>query len=172
MPFVATWMDLEICHPERSESDREGGISYAIGDGLGGIVRESGVDLLLLFSHSVVSDSFGTPWTAARPAPLFMGFSRQQYGSGLPFPSPGNLPVPGTEPMTPELQTDSLSLSHLGRLLLYIKRITNGSYCIQHRELCSVLCASLDGGQFGGEWIHLHVWLSPSTADMKLSQHC
>ena len=39
-----------------------------------GIVRESGVDLLLLFSHSVVSDSFGTPWTAARPAPLSMGF--------------------------------------------------------------------------------------------------
>ena len=36
-----------------------------------------------------------TPWTVARQAPLFMGFPRQEYWSGLPFPSPGNLPDPG-----------------------------------------------------------------------------
>ena len=41
---------------------------------------------------------FVTPWTAARQAPLFMGFSRQEYWSGLPFPPPGDLPDPGTEP--------------------------------------------------------------------------
>ena len=43
---------------------------------------------VLLFSHSVVSDSLVTPWTAARQAPLSMDFFRQGYWSGLPFPSP------------------------------------------------------------------------------------
>ena len=46
---------------------------------------------------SVVSDS-ATPWTVARQAPLSMGFSRQEYWSGLPFPPPGNLTDPGIEP--------------------------------------------------------------------------
>ena len=47
-------------------------------------------------SRSVVSDS-ATPWTAARQAPLSMGFSRQEHWSGLPFPSLGRLPNPGIE---------------------------------------------------------------------------
>ena len=51
---------------------------------------------------SVVSDSV-TPWTVACQALMSMGFSRQEYLSGLPFPSPGNLPQPGTEPMFPAL---------------------------------------------------------------------
>ena len=41
---------------------------------------------------------FSTPWTVACQAPLSMGFSRQEYWSGLPFHSPGDLPNPGTEP--------------------------------------------------------------------------
>ena len=41
---------------------------------------------------------FATPWTDARQAPLSMGFSRQEYWSGLPFPPPGDLPDPGIEP--------------------------------------------------------------------------
>ena len=49
-----------------------------------------------------------TPWTAACQAPLSMGFSRQEYWSGLPFPSPGDLPDPGMEPRPPTLQADSL----------------------------------------------------------------
>ena len=49
-----------------------------------------------------------TPWTVARQAPLSMGFSRQEYWSGLPFPSPGNLPDPGIKPRSPALQADSL----------------------------------------------------------------
>ena len=40
------------------------------------------------------------PWTVAHQAPLSMGFSRQEYGSGLPCPSPGDLPHPGIEPMS------------------------------------------------------------------------
>ena len=49
-----------------------------------------------------------TSWTIARQAPLSMGFSRQEYWSGLPFPSPKDLPDPGIEPRSPALQADSL----------------------------------------------------------------
>ena len=44
-----------------------------------------------------------TPWTVAHQAPLAVGFFRQEYGSGLPFPSPGHLPNPGIEPSSPAL---------------------------------------------------------------------
>ena len=44
-----------------------------------------------------------TPWTVALQAPLSMEFSRQDYWSGLPFPSPGDLPDPGIKPMSPAL---------------------------------------------------------------------
>ena len=50
---------------------------------------------------------FGTPQTGARQAPLSRGFSRQEYWSGLPFPSPGDLPDPGIEPRSSALQADS-----------------------------------------------------------------
>ena len=46
---------------------------------------------------------FVNPWTAARQACLSLGFPRQEYCSGLPFPPPGNLPNPGVEPMSPAL---------------------------------------------------------------------
>ena len=59
--------------------------------------------LFMLFSHSVVSSSFVTTWTAARQAPLSMGFPRQKYWSGLPFPAPGDPPDPGMEPRSPTL---------------------------------------------------------------------
>ena len=49
-----------------------------------------------------------TPWTVARQAPLSMEFSRQEYWSELPFPSPGDLPDPGIEPGSRALQADSL----------------------------------------------------------------
>ena len=52
--------------------------------------------------------TLATPWTVARQIPLSMEFSRQEYGSGLPFPSPGDLPNPGIEPRSPALQEDSL----------------------------------------------------------------
>ena len=51
---------------------------------------------------------FAILWTVARSAPPPMGFSRQEYWSGLPFPSPGDLPDPGIEPGSPTLQADSL----------------------------------------------------------------
>ena len=51
---------------------------------------------------------FETPWTVAYQAPLSMGFSRQEYWSGVPFPSPGDLPNPGIESGSPTLQADTI----------------------------------------------------------------
>ena len=51
---------------------------------------------------------FVTPWTVAHQAPPSMGFSRQEYWNGLPFPSPGHLPDPGIKPRSSALQSDSL----------------------------------------------------------------
>ena len=77
----------------------------------------------LLFSHYVLSDSFVTPWTVAHQASLPMGFPRQEYWSGLPFPSPGDLPDPGIEPRYPVWQVDALPLSYqensLNKLSIY-----------------------------------------------------
>ena len=55
-----------------------------------------------MLSRSVVSNS-ETPWTVAHQAPLFLGFFRQEYWSGLPFPPPGDLPDPGIELVSPAL---------------------------------------------------------------------
>ena len=66
-------------------------------------------------SHFSRVQLFAAPWTVARQAPLSMGFSRKEYWSGLPFPSPRDLPNPGikpTFPVSPALQADSLLLSH------------------------------------------------------------
>ena len=52
---------------------------------------------------------FVTPWTVAYQAPPSMGFSRQEYWSGLPFPSPGDLPDPGIKPRSPALEADALT---------------------------------------------------------------
>ena len=56
-----------------------------------------------------------TPWTVARQAPLSIGVSRQEYWSGLPFPSPGDLPNPGIEPQSPTLQADVLTSEPPGK---------------------------------------------------------
>ena len=61
-----------------------------------------------------MSDSFATSWIIVSQAPLSMGFSRQEFWSGLPFLPPGDLPEPGIEPASPTLQADSLHLSHPG----------------------------------------------------------
>ena len=51
---------------------------------------------------------FATPWTVTYEALPSMGFSRQEYWTELPFPSPGDLPNPGNEPRSPALQADTL----------------------------------------------------------------
>ena len=59
---------------------------------------------------------FATPWTVAYQAPPSVGFSRQEYWSGLPFPSPGDLSNPGSEPGSPALQADVLPSEPPGKL--------------------------------------------------------
>ena len=58
---------------------------------------------------------FATPWTVAHQAPPSMGFSRQEYWSGLPFPSPGDLPDPGIKPRSPTLEADTLTSEPPGK---------------------------------------------------------
>ena len=58
---------------------------------------------------------FATLWSIAHQAPLSMGFSRQEYWSGLPFSSPGHLPNPGIEPRSPTLQTSALTSEPPGK---------------------------------------------------------
>ena len=69
---------------------------------------------MLLFSHSVESDSFVTPCAIAHQDPLSMAFSSQEHWSGLPFPSPGDLPDPRIENTFPAL---ALPLCHLGIII-------------------------------------------------------
>ena len=63
---------------------------------------------------------FATPWTVAHQAPLSMGFSRQEYWGGLPFPSPEDLPDPGIEPRSPALQADALTSEPPGKPDIFI----------------------------------------------------
>ena len=72
---------------------------------------------------------FATPWTVAYQAPPSMGFSRQEYWSGLPFPFPGDLPDPGIEPGSPAFQADALTSEPPGKLLK-IKKNKNKNHAL------------------------------------------
>ena len=72
---------------------------------------------------------FVTPWTVAHQAPPFMGFSRQDSWSGLPFPSPGDLPDPGIEPRSPALQADALTSEPPGKHLEVFSRVWHKWKC-------------------------------------------
>ena len=75
------------------------------------------IAFVFMSSYWVVSDSFATPWIVAHQAPLSMGFSKQEYWTGLPFPTPGDLPNPGIKPVSPALQANFLSTEQSGKLL-------------------------------------------------------
>ena len=74
---------------------------------------------------------FETPWTVTHQAPLTMGFSRQGYWSGLPFPPPADLPDPGSEPGSPALQADTLLSEPPGYILNFCLIVSR--YSISHR---------------------------------------
>ena len=71
------------------------------------------VVVVLSLSHVQL---LATPWTAAHWAPLSVGFSRQEYWSGWPFPSPGDLPDPGIEPASLGLEGRFSTTEHQGSL--------------------------------------------------------
>ena len=73
-------------------------------------------DIVLVLSWFGLCD----PHTVSHQAPLYMGFSRQEYWSGLPYPSPGDLPDPGIEPRSPALQVDSLLSEQQGKPKAYV----------------------------------------------------
>ena len=82
---------------------------------------------------------FATPWTIAYQAPPSMGISRQEYWSGLPFPSPGELPDPGIKLASPELEADTLPSEPPGKLSRVINSVTNRmerSFVIQTKLMC------------------------------------
>ena len=75
------------------------------------------------YGGGLVTKSYPTlaiPWSVARQVPLPMGFSRQEYWSGLPFPSPGDLLDPGIKPRSPALQADALLSEPPGKQNTYI----------------------------------------------------
>ena len=71
---------------------------------------------------------FAVPWTAAYQAPQSMEFSRQEYRSGLPFPSPGDLPDAGIESRSPTLQADTLPFEPPGKPYKSIANIIEHLY--------------------------------------------
>ena len=97
---------------------------------------------------------FVTPWTVAYQAPLSMGFSRQEYWSGLPFPSPGDLPDPGIESGFPALEADSLTSEPPGKPNLLV---TKGKYifiyiCAINIYVCVCVCVCMK--------IYLYLWIN------------
>ena len=103
--------------------------------------------ILLCVSHSVVPDSFATPWTAIHQVPLSMRYSRQGYWSGLPFPSPGDLPNPGIEPGSSALQANSLPAELQGKIThLFIHSIVDRDvsilWLLGWELLWTLLCVS------------------------------
>ena len=77
-----------------------------------------------------MSDFSVTPWTVARQAPMSMGFPRQEYWSGLPFPSPGDLPDPGFKPASPALASRFFTTERPGKppkntyiIILFLKKL-------------------------------------------------
>ena len=80
---------------------------------------------------------FVTPWTVADQAPPSMGFSRQEYWSGVPFPSPGDLPDPWIEPRSSASQADSLPSE------------PPAAAAAKSLQLCPTLCDPMDGSPPG-----------------------
>ena len=89
---------------------------------------------------------FATPWTVAYQAPLSMGFSRQEHWSGLPFPSPGDLPDPGIKLGSPAFQIDALTSEPPGKsffkkrkgIIVFFSRKENSSTQSEIRNLSEI----------------------------------
>ena len=114
---------------------------------------------------------FAIPWTVAYQASQSVGFSRQEYWSGLPFPSPGDLPNPGIEPRSPALQADALASEPPAALSLSTKRPTGGAavalllYCrvtppgggIEQNFTSVFLLWELNEGAFDSGLLRIHL---------------
>ena len=118
-----------------------------------------------------MSDSSVTPWTVAHQAPLSIAFPKQEYWSGLPSPSPGDLPDSGIKPTSPVWQADSLTLSHPGSPLVKVSELIRESawmlQCIQIsgsrmmllKGIHSLVSEQQPSVGLAGEW-HSYPWLT------------
>ena len=111
---------------------------------------------------------FAIPWTVAYQAPPSTELCRQECWSGLSFPSPGDLPDPGSDPRSPHCSQTHYCLSHQEAptllCLKWITRTTRGTSAQSYAE-------AYMGGEFGEEWLHAYEWLSLFVVHLKLSQH-
>ena len=104
---------------------------------------------------------FLTPWTVAHQAPPSMEFSRQEYWSGLPFPSPGDLPDPGIEPRSPTLQADALTSEPPGKPTIHCKQLLNKEMLLLLMILVLHPCFS-KSSFFENTFLHHFQLLKPS----------
>ena len=93
---------------------------------------------------------FATPWTVAYQAPPSMGLSRQDYWSGLPFPSPGDLPDPGIEPGSPTLEAAALTSEPPGKPLVLRRVTAKGAHGEDDGTPLQYSC--LENPMDGGAW--------------------
>ena len=114
---------------------------------------------------------FATPWTVAHQAPPSMEFSRQEYWSGLPFPSPRNLPDLGIKPGSPALQADALP---------------SAATAAKSLQSCPTLCDPIDGSPPGSpvpgilqartlEWVAIsfsNTWKWKVKSEREVAQSC
>ena len=91
-----------------------------------------------------MSNSFAIPWTVAHQAPLSMGFPRQEYWSGLPFPSARDIPDPGIKPSSSLSQEDSLPCE-----LSILTLCCCCSAAAKSLQSCLTLCDPVDGSPPG-----------------------
>ena len=137
--------------------------------------------IMLLFSRSVVSDSFVTPWTSACQAPLSREFHRQEYWNGLPYPPPGGLPNPGIEaesPVSPALKVDSLPAEPYNLKARSKIKMSPGllpSECSEGQSVCSMpVLASGDSRKPWCFWLTDHAsipCLCPHTVNPYADTH-
>ena len=115
-----------------------------------------------------MSNSLVTPWTIAHQAPLSIGFPRQEYWSGLPFPSPGDCPDPAIKRASPAWQADSLPLSHLGRTFFFFfggeglwfytcfEISQNLDYFLEKKKPSPSYRQEIDGNSWANNFLHIY----------------
>ena len=133
-------------------------------------------------TKSTVKSLFAIPWTVAYPAPPSMEFSRQECWSGLPFPSPEDLPDPGIEPWSPPLQADAFTVwatreaskGKMDSCISSMQMACRFGACIKQfqghrlRDCSWTLCHQLHLQQCYPPWLHIFSAVSSPSPSLSL----